>query len=65
MTQGTQTGAPRQPRGVGEGGREVPKGGDICIPMAASCQRVCVLSVSVVCDSLQNEYNIVKQLSFS
>ena len=42
MTQGTQTGAPWQPRGVGEGGREVPKRGDIRIPMAASCQRMWV-----------------------
>ena len=39
MSQETQTGALYQPRGVdGEGnGREVQKGGDICIPMADSC----------------------------
>ena len=39
MDQETQTGALYQPRGVGgEGdGREVQKGGDICIPMAGSC----------------------------
>ena len=34
-----QTGALYQPRGVGGkgDGREVQKGGDICIPMADSC----------------------------
>ena len=39
MAQETQTGAPYQPRGVsGEGdGREVQKGGNLCIPMADSC----------------------------
>ena len=40
MVQETQTGALYQPRGVGWGGgdgREVQKGGDICIPMADSC----------------------------
>ena len=39
MAQETQTGALHQPRGVGCGGRgrEVQKGGDICIPMADSC----------------------------
>ena len=39
MTQETQTGALYQPRGVdGEGdGKEVQKGGDMCIPMADSC----------------------------
>ena len=39
MSQGTQTGALYQPRGVGrEGdGREVQEGGDISIPMADSC----------------------------
>ena len=39
VTQETQTGALYQPRGVdGEGdGREVQKGGDVCIPMADSC----------------------------
>ena len=38
MAQETQTGALYQPREVGWGdGREVPKGGDICIPMANSC----------------------------
>ena len=40
-TQETQTGALYQPRGVGWGregdGREVQKGGHICIPMADSC----------------------------
>ena len=37
MAQETQTGALYQPRGVGWGdGREVQKGGDICIPMADS-----------------------------
>ena len=38
MAQETQTGALYQPRGVdGEGdGKEVQKGGDICIPMADS-----------------------------
>ena len=36
---GNSTGALYQPRGVdGEGdGREIQKGGDICIPMADSC----------------------------
>ena len=40
MAQETQTGALYQPRGWdGEGnGREVQKGGDICIPMADSCE---------------------------
>ena len=39
MAQETQTGALHQPRGVGwEGdGREVQKGGDVCILMADSC----------------------------
>ena len=39
MTQGTQTGALYQPRGVGWGGRweRIQEGGDICIPMADSC----------------------------
>ena len=39
VTQGAQTGALWQPRGVrwGRGGREVLEGGDICIPMADSC----------------------------
>ena len=39
MAQETQTGDPYQPRRVGrEGdGREVQKGGYICIPMADSC----------------------------
>ena len=37
MSQETQTGALYQPRGVGWGGREVQKGGDLCIPMADSC----------------------------
>ena len=39
LAQETQTGALYQPRGVsGEGdGREVQKGGDICIPMADLC----------------------------
>ena len=39
MAQETQTGALYQPREWnGEGyGREVQKGGDICIPMADSC----------------------------
>ena len=39
MTQGTQTGALQQPRGVGWGGRWEgggSKGGDICIPMAVN-----------------------------
>ena len=38
MAQETQTGTLYQPRGVrwGEDGREVQKGGDICIPMADS-----------------------------
>ena len=36
MAQETQTGALDLPRGVGDG-REVQKGGDICIPMADSC----------------------------
>ena len=37
MTQGTQTGALRQPRGVDEEDwREVLKGGDICVPVADS-----------------------------
>ena len=35
MTQGTQTGTLQQSRGVG-GGREVLKGGDICVPVADS-----------------------------
>ena len=39
MAQVTQTGALYQPRGVGWGGdgREVQKGGHICIPTADSC----------------------------
>ena len=39
MVQETQTGALYQIRGVrcGGDGREVQKGGDICIPMADSC----------------------------
>ena len=39
MAQETQTGAPYQPRGWdGEGdGREIQKGGDVCIPMTDSC----------------------------
>ena len=44
MAQETQTGALCQPRGGGWGGRwemgdgrEVLKGGDICVPMADSC----------------------------
>ena len=37
MSQETQTGALYQPIGVGWGGREVQKGGDICVPMADSC----------------------------
>ena len=36
MTQGTQTRSLYQPRGEGDG-REVQKGGDICIPMADPC----------------------------
>ena len=36
MAKKTQTGALQQPRGEGDG-REVQKGGDICIPMAGSC----------------------------
>ena len=40
MAQETQTGALYKPRGWdGAGdGREVQKGGDICIPMADSCR---------------------------
>ena len=39
MTQETQTGALYQSRGWDgeENGREVQKGGDICIPVADSC----------------------------
>ena len=39
ITQETQTGALCQPRGVGRAGdgREVQKGGDICVPTADSC----------------------------
>ena len=39
MTQGTQTGALRQPRGMGgvEGEREVQEGGDTYTTMADSC----------------------------
>ena len=41
MTQGAQTGALSQHRGVGVGGeggrKEVQEGGDICIPKAVSC----------------------------
>ena len=39
MAQETQTGALNQTGGVGweRDGREVQKGGDICIPMADSC----------------------------
>ena len=39
MAQETQTGTLYQPRGGGgEGvGRELQKGGDICVPMADSC----------------------------
>ena len=36
MAQETQTGVLYQSRGVGDG-REVQKGGNICIPMADSC----------------------------
>ena len=36
MAQETQTGALYHPR-VGGMGREIQKGGDICIPMADSC----------------------------
>ena len=38
-SQGTQTGALYQPRGVGgEGdGRDIQKGGDLCTPMADLC----------------------------
>ena len=40
MTQETQTGTPYQPGGVRLGGRWEggSKEGDMCIPMAASCQ---------------------------
>ena len=40
MSQETQTGSLYQPRGVGWGGegREVQKGGNICIPMADLCR---------------------------
>ena len=38
MSSETQKGALYQPRGVGAGdGREVQKGGHMCIPMADSC----------------------------
>ena len=39
VSQGAQTGALWQPRGVGwgGGGREGQEGGDICTPMADSC----------------------------
>ena len=39
MAQEAQTGALYQPRGVGSeaDGREVLKGGDVCLPMADSC----------------------------
>ena len=37
MAQETQTGALCQPRGWEGDGKEVQKGGDICIPMADSC----------------------------
>ena len=39
MAKETQTGALYQPRWVDEegDGREVQKGGDICVPMADSC----------------------------
>ena len=39
FAQGTQIGTLYQPRGVGwgENGREVQKGGDICISMIDSC----------------------------
>ena len=56
MAQETQTGAQYQPSRVGwEGeGREVQKGGDICIPMADSCWGL-----------TENSKNSVKQLSFN
>ena len=40
MAQETQTGALSQPRGVGGGGRGEggSKRGDICLPMADSCE---------------------------
>ena len=42
MAQETQTGALYQSRvagwGRGRGGRELHKGGDICMPMADSCR---------------------------
>ena len=39
VAQETQTGSLYQTRGVGWGGRgrELQKGGDICVPMADSC----------------------------
>ena len=55
MAQETQTGALYQPRGMGwrGDGREVQKGGDICIPMADSLLR------------FDRKQNSVKQLSFN
>ena len=37
MTKGAQTCALQQPRGMGWGGRKVPEGGEICIPMTDLC----------------------------
>ena len=37
LTQGTQIGALHQSKGVGLGGREVPEGRDMCLPMSDSC----------------------------
>ena len=37
MTQGAQTEALLQPRGVEWSGREIQEGGRLCIPMADAC----------------------------
>ena len=57
VTQGAQTGALWQPRGVGWGGRgrEVQERGDICTPMAdSSC---CMAETSTI---LENNYPSIK-----
>ena len=71
MTQGTQTGALWQPRGLGwgGGGREVPEGGHTCIPMADSCW--CMAETNTILKSnyppIKNKYlwknvNVKKKL---
>ena len=57
MSQGTQTGALYQPRGVDgeEDGRDGQEGGDICIPMIDSC-----LGLTENNKILQSNYRSIK-----